>query len=288
MKFIDKPQGEILTPPLKWAGGKRWLTSIIEEIWCKGEYKRLVEPFVGGMAISLGIMPPKALLNDNNSHLINFYKWLQKGLTIELELKNESDFYYECRRRFNSLIRNDAANTKEAAELFYYLNKQGYNVLCRFNNKDEFNVPFGNYKRINAKKELSYYSPSIKNWDFLCGDFAAIPIKIGDFIYADPPYDVEFTKYSKKNFLWNDQVRLANWLSSIPATVVASNQATERIIYLYEGLGFQIELLDAPRRISCNGDRKPAKEILAFKEYQISKSYPVPKLTLGADLSSLC
>ena len=40
MKFIDKPQGEILTPPLKWAGGKRWLTSIIEEIWCKGGYKK--------------------------------------------------------------------------------------------------------------------------------------------------------------------------------------------------------------------------------------------------------
>ncbi|MGB5631283.1 MAG: DNA adenine methylase, partial [Waterburya sp.] len=61
MKVIDKPQDEILTPPLKWAGGKRWLTPIIEEIWDKREYNRLIEPFVGGMAISLGLMPPKAL-----------------------------------------------------------------------------------------------------------------------------------------------------------------------------------------------------------------------------------
>ena len=267
MKFIEKRQVEILDPPLKWAGGKRWLTSTIREIWCQGDYKRLVEPFVGGMAISLGVVPPKALLNDINPHLINFYLWLQKGLTIELEIKNESDYYYECRRRFNSLINNGLASKKEAAELFYYLNKQGYNGLCRFNKKGEFNVPFGSYKRINAKKELSHYSPSIKNWDFLCGDFAEITINRGDFIYADPPYDVEFTKYSKKDFLWNDQVRLANWLSSIPATVVASNQATKRIIDLYKELGFKIEFLDAPRRISCNGDRTPAKEILAYKYY---------------------
>lgn len=272
MKFIDKPQSEILTPPLKWPGGKRWLVSIIKEIWCEREYKRLVEPFVGGMAISLGIMPPKALLNDINSHLINFYRWLQQGLTIELELKNKSDFYYECRSRFNSLIKHNLADSKEAAELFYYLNKQGYNGLCRFNNKGEFNVPFGSYKKVNAKKELSYYSSSIKNWDFLCGDFATIPTKPGDLIYADPPYDVEFTKYSTKDFLWEDQVRLANWLYSVPATVIASNQATERIIDLYQGLGFKIKLLDAPRKISCNGNRQPAKEILAFKAYQISKS----------------
>ncbi len=134
MNFIANPQSEILTPPLKWAGGKRWLTSTIKEIWCQGQYQRLVEPFVGGMAISLGIMPAKALLNDVNSHLINFYRWLQKGLTIELEFVNESNYYYECRTRFNSLIKNNAANSKEAAELFYYLNKQGYNGLCRYNN----------------------------------------------------------------------------------------------------------------------------------------------------------
>ena len=263
---MDKFQGKILTPPLKWAGGKRWLTPIIKEIWFKEDYKRLVEPFVGGMAISLGIMPPKALLNDSNLHLINFYRWLQKGLTIELEFKNESDYYYQCRSRFNSLIENNEADSKEAAELFYFLNKQGYNGLCRFNNKGGFNVPFGRYKRINAKKDLSNYYSNIKNWNFLSGDFAEITIKIGDFIYADPPYDVEFTKYSKKDFLWEDQVRLANWLSSIPATVVASNQATERIINLYKKLGFEIQFIDAPRRISCNGDRTPAQEILAFKD----------------------
>jgi DNA adenine methylase len=253
-------------PPLKWAGGKRWLVPQVMEIWCKYEYSRLVEPFVGGMAISLGIQPKLALLNDINTHLINFYTWLQKGLSIELELKNEANYYYKYREEFNRLIKSELVNSKKAAELFYFLNKQGYNGLCRFS-KNGFNVPFGKYKRVNCLKDLSSYSKIIKNWEFSRSDFSEISIKEGDFIYADPPYDVEFTKYSKEDFRWDDQVRLANWLASCPATVVASNQATDRIVDLYKSCGFTIIFLDAPRRIACNGDRSSAREIFAYRNY---------------------
>ncbi len=268
---------ESFTPPLKWAGGKRWLVSIVQDIWYKGEYNRLVEPFVGGMSISLGISPLMASMNDINPHLINFYRWLQKGLVIELDLKNESEYYYNCRQEFNRLTKCGEFNSKKAAELFYFLNKQGYNGLCRFNSKGEFNVPFGEYKKVNGTRDLSKYANLIKNWEFSCIDFAKVVIQKGDLIYADPPYDVEFTKYSKEDFKWDDQVRLANWLASCPATVLASNQATERIIDLYEKLEFKIQFLNAPRRISCNGDRKPAKEILVYKEYRDSKYYSYAK-----------
>ena len=58
-------------------------------------------------------------------------------------------------------------------------------------------------------------------------------------------------------------MRLAEWLAKHPGPVVASNQATTRILDLYGDLGFDIRLLDAPRMISCTGDRSPAKEMLA-------------------------
>ena len=86
-----------------------------------------------------------------------------------------------------------------------------------------------------------------------------------DFIYADPPYDVKFTKYSKEDFTWDDQVRLAEWLAKHPGPVVLSNQATPRITKLYKSIGFRLNYLQAPRMISCNGDRTPATEILATK-----------------------
>jgi DNA adenine methylase len=77
--------------------------------------------------------------------------------------------------------------------------------------------------------------------------------------YADPPYDVQFTKYSQDDFTWDDRIRLTQWLAKHPGKVVLSNQATDRIVDLYEHHGFPIEIVDAPRRISCNGDRRPAK-----------------------------
>ncbi len=82
-------------------------------------------------------------------------------------------------------------------------------------------------------------------------------------IYADPPYDVEFRQYSAEGFSWEDQERLAVWLTKQNVPAIVSNQATKRIKELYQDLGFQIQELEAPRRISCTGDRTPALEILA-------------------------
>lgn len=254
-----------LKPPLKWAGGKRWLVPHLLPLWQGYEKNRLVEPLCGGLAITLGLMPQKALLNDINAHLINFFKWVQKGLEIELLLENKKDLYYSYRDRFNDLIREGKANTKEAAELFYYLNRTGYNGLCRFNQNDEFNVPFGSYKNINYASGFSPYKNIFQQWEFTYVDFEKLQLKKDDFIYADPPYDVEFTSYSKDGFTWEDQVRLVEWLIKHPGPIVLSNQATDRIIDLYTDHGFEIRYYNAPRKISCNGDRTPAKEVLALK-----------------------
>ena len=96
-------------------------------------------------------------------------------------------------------------------------------------------------------------------------NFENVPLDKDDFIYADPPYDVEFTAYAKGGFTWDDQVRTAEWLAAHPGPVVLSNQATPRIVTLYRKLGFKLRFLMAPRLISCNGDRTPAKEVLATK-----------------------
>jgi DNA adenine methylase len=47
--------------------------------------------------------------------------------------------------------------------------------------------------------------------------------------------------------------------------VVLSNHDTDRVRSLYQELGFRIVLLHAPRRISANGDRTPARELLAMR-----------------------
>jgi DNA adenine methylase len=260
--------GKNLRPPLKWAGGKRWLVERLRQFWASYRASRLVEPLCGGLAITLGLMPDNALLNDNNPHLINFFRQVSKGLIIDLPMQNDKDFYYDYRERFNSLVTGGRGETKEAAMLFYYLNRTGYNGLCRFNKKGIFNVPFGSYKTINYCRDFTGYKEQFEKWHFECCDFEDLALHPQDFIYADPPYDVDFTQYTAGGFNWHDQVRLAHWLAAHPGPVLLSNQATERIIILYESLNFELEYLDAPRLISCNGDRTYAREILALRGLQ--------------------
>ena len=254
-------------PPLKWAGGKRWQLEHLQPLWETHKDRRLVEPFCGGLAVTTGLMPERALLNDINPHLINFYDSLKRGLTVSFDIENDEAKYYECRDRFNELLKNGRAQTAEAAGLFYYLNRTGYNGLCRFNSKGGFNVPFGRYANINYKnkKEFAEYKSAFAHWVFTNTDFEGLPIEDRDFIYADPPYDVEFTHYSKGGFDWDEQERAAEWLSKHKGPVILSNQATQRIVKLYRLLRFTLRFLEAPRRISCTGDRRPAPEVLALR-----------------------
>jgi len=239
-------------PPLKWAGGKRWIVKHVEPLWQKSGSERLIEPLCGGLAVALGLLPRYAHLNDVNTHLINFYRWLKKGLVIQLKMENDQDLYYVYRERFNQLVDSGGSESFEAASLFYYLNRTGYNGLCRFNKKGYFNVPFGRYKKINYRRDFLAYS-----------DFEKLELAAADFTYADPPYDVPFTSYTAHGFSWEDQIRFARWLAQLKGPVVVSNQATARIVELYEELGFNLRLLEGPRMISCTGNRTPAREILA-------------------------
>jgi DNA adenine methylase len=215
--------------------------------------------------VTLGLQPERAVLNDANPHLINFYNWLRKGLRVTIKAENNEALFYRNRQRFNALLLNGKAETQEAAALFYYLNRTGYNGLCRFNSRGEFNVPFGQYKAITYAKEFPGFRDAFANWDFTVGDFADVSLDRSDFVYADPPYDVEFTSYSQGGFSWDDQVRTAEVLGQHRGPVVLVNQSTPRIDKLYRRLGYEVRYLDAPRRISCDGDRTPAKEILGTR-----------------------
>ena len=254
-----------LQPPLKWAGGKRWLVPHLEDLYRPHRHRRLVEPFVGGLAVSLGLMPEKALLNDINPHLINFYLWLKRGLCPGLEMRPDRELYYAYGDRVNRLIAEGKGDTQEAAELFYYLNRTGYNGLCRFNRKGEFNVPFGKHKTVVYAQGFADYAEALRNWEFTCLDFRRLNVLPGDFVYADPPYDVDFVDYSSGGFSWDDQVALAEMLAEHAGPVVLSNQATPRIVALYRRLGYELRFLPAPRRISCDGNRDRVLEVLATR-----------------------
>ncbi len=124
-------------------------------LWQKETRRRLVEPFCGGLAITLGLQPKTALLNDINPHLINFYRFLKAGLVVDgMRFENKSAAYYASRARFNKLLKQGKAGSPQAAALFYYLNRTGYNGLCRFNQSGGFNVPFGSARATSTTSTI--------------------------------------------------------------------------------------------------------------------------------------
>lgn len=258
----DRPE---LQPLLKWIGGKRWLVPRLAPYYQLS--RRLVDPFVGGMSVPLGLRAEKAVISDINPHLINLYRCLQDGLVLDgsVNLTNTEKVYYENREKFNELCDLGDYWTKEGALLFYYLNRSCFNGLCRFNKEGRFNAAYGKYKKLVYREDFSDFKEVMAGWEIFHRDFAEIQLQPDDFVYADPPYDNTFTKFTPEDFAWHDQERLARWLAAHRGPVIASNSYTERIVDLYNSLGFQVFTGAAPRRVSCDGNRDDATEVLVMK-----------------------
>jgi DNA adenine methylase len=250
---------------LKWMGSKRWLVPRLREVYEPHRRRRLVEPFVGGMAVALGLQPARALLADVNPHLANFYRWVQRGMSTHLAMLNDAESYYQCRAMFNDAIRRGTIDSSIMAELFYYLNRTGFNGVCRFNRDGEFNVPVGKYSTITYVRDFSQWAVAMHGWKIECCDFGDLSIESDDFIFADPPYNATFVDYSSGGFSWNDQVRLADLLAKHDGPVVATNLATPHVLEIYRERGFVVETVSAPRSVSRDGDRAPVQEMLAMK-----------------------
>ena len=137
---------------LKWAGGKYRLTSEIRQCLPPSLTSGacFVEPFVGAGSVFLNTDFERYLLADINPDLINLFnvvkadvnEYIRQTKALFLHPKaNSKTFYYQQRQAFNQS--NDQV---ERSVLFLYLNRFGFNGLCRYNQKLQYNVPFGRYK----------------------------------------------------------------------------------------------------------------------------------------------
>lgn len=268
-----------MRPFLKWAGGKRRLVASIRKHLLAVPARRLVEPFVGSAAVSLALFEEvdELLLNDSNEDLAHVYLHLKQrprdfiGKVREwfVPENNEADAYYANRDRFNATPHGSL----ERASLFIYLNRHGYNGLCRYNASGLFNVPFGRYEKPHCPDEqLEAVSRVLARGQVTHGDFEPVldACGEGDAVYCDPPYvplsrTAHFASYDKDGFGFDDQQRLAaaaRRAADRGAVVVLSNHDTPTTRELYKG--GRLSFMDVQRMISRDGDnREKASELLA-------------------------
>jgi DNA adenine methylase len=263
-------------PFLKWAGSKYRVLEHIHEMLPVGG--RLIEPFAGSGAVFMNTDFERYLLADTNADLINLYRILQQqGEAFITECArlfqtrtNQEAYYYRRREEFNR-----SHDLQRKAALFVYLNRHGYNGLCRYNAAGIFNVPFGRYKRpyFPADELLAFYRKSA-HAEFVHRDFDTVmqAAQAGDVVYCDPPYvplsqSSNFTCYSAGGFDMPQQQRLADLAEQtrqrgIP--VLISNHNTHFTRKAYRSAN-NIKRFSVRRFISCDGSkRRNAGELLAL------------------------
>lgn len=262
---------------LKWAGGKYALADTINSLLPDG--KRLIEPFTGAGSIFLNTDYDEYILNDINADLINLYKivqnspekYIQDASRLFNQTHNTPDVYYQLRKEFNQ-----SSDTYYRSLLFLYMNRHGYNGLCRYNNSGGYNVPFGQYKKpYFPRAELEFFSEKSAKATFVCKGYRSVieEAKNDDVIYCDPPYvplsaTASFTSYAGNGFGLDEQADLANAAEAIikhvNTSVLISNHDTIWTRKIYEHAK-HIQSIKVARTISQKGGgRKKVAELLAL------------------------
>jgi len=267
----------MITPFLRWAGGKRSQLDQILPLLPKG--KRLVETFVGAGSIFMNAGYTDVLVNDLNPDLIGIYQNLvgQKGWDLILAAKdlqkwvNSEQRYLELRSQFNS----GKYNSFSKAVFFLVLNRTCFNGLSRYS-KNGFNVPWGQ-KEIPyfPEEELGTYLQLNICTSTLSADFKSVfkLVRKDDTVFCDPPYEPlpgkkGFTTYTGSTFTMDHQRSLVECCLDAQkrgAKVMITNSSAPALIDLYKASGFEIHPLIARRNIAANADtRHDANDIMAI------------------------
>lgn len=264
----------MISPLLKWAGGKRQLLSELNNrLPCR--WNNFYEPFFGGGAFFISLrnqgLVTRAVIADLNSELVNFYRVVKTRPAALVDALSDDCFentdaaYKRLKDEFNETVPG-LDNAVRRAALFLFLNKHGYNGLWRVNSKGKFNVPFGRYAKrsLPSASAVHLFSAIFRPVTILETDFekAVRTAKKGDFIYFDPPYHplsktARFTSYNSPGFSFGNQVRLARLferLSEKGVQVMLSNSKMPEIEDLYRE--YTIETVASRRCISCNGKKR--------------------------------
>lgn len=256
---------------LKWAGGKSKILNILYPLF--PNHRRFIEPFCGSGVVSINNNCDNCFLFDLNYDLINTFNILKNYKQDFIDdcknifQYNKEEEYYQLRETFNT-----TQDLFEKAKLFVYLNRYGYNGLCRYNKKGLFNVPFGKYKTIYFPEEEMQYIANKETLHFFHNDYkeAFSIAEPNDLIYCDPPYSpleqkTNFSSYTRFDFSENQHIELKNKIEEAKnkgVKIIISNHDTEFTRELYKGAD-NIISLEVQRSISST-ERKKIKELIAI------------------------
>lgn len=261
LQFIETLKEDIMNPMLKYRGGKsKEIPHFIQNM--PKEFDTYIEPFLGGGALYFYLEPDKAIINDINSKLVQFYAQIKeqyplartqldelqneyelnqnkydelKKLSPEDRVENKNEaLYYNMRDMFNGKIPMDYLD----AVIYFFINKTAYSGMVRYNSYGEFNVPFGRYTNFNTQLIKKGHSDLLNRTQIFNDDYSKIfeMATNRDFMFLDPPYDCVFNDYGntefKNGFDEEQHRRLANDFKNLSCKallVIGRTELTEEL-----------------------------------------------------------
>ena len=212
------PRSGYIKSPLNYTGGKyrlldRILPAFPENI---GQF---VDLFAGGFNVGINVDAPVIYANDQITYLMELYDYFRQTDpdTLLAQIRERIDRYALSDQNAEGYLalRRDYNRVGTPLDLFV-LTCYSFNHQIRFNQKHEFNTPFG--------RSRSAYNPSIETnllrfagalrtrdirfstVDFMDFDFSVL--HQGDLVYCDPPYLISTGSYNdgRRGFKdWTDR-----------------------------------------------------------------------------------
>jgi len=237
-----------LKPLCKWSGGKRNEIQYFKKYYPK-DFKVFLEPFAGGAAAFFDLnFEGLNVINDIHPELINFYKQISLGyaeeiynLIISFGLGEKE--YYIVRGGGKKLINGEIpfkpTTDIERAAQFYYLRKTCFRGMLRYNEKGQFNIPWGKYKTVNFEDlKNKNYTELLSRTDIMIGDYTKVFEKYNsqdNFYFIDQPYDSVFNDYGFDNFDRKKQIELSEIFKNTESKCLMVVGGSDFIRELYDG-----------------------------------------------------
>lgn len=246
---------------VKYRGGKSREISEFRR-FIPEHYDRYIEPFLGGGAVFFDLEPERAIINDVNEKLMNFYTEVrdsyaqlraelgelqliyeenqaiyarEKALHPDDRVENmNEELYYRIRSMFNNQIDREYME----GTIYYFVNKTAYSGMIRYNRQGEYNVPFGRYVHFNTRIITREHSQLLQRAELFNVDYENIfeMVHDEDFMFLDPPYDCVFNDYGNVDMLngfdEEQHRRLANNFRNLPCRammVIGRTALTEEL-----------------------------------------------------------
>ncbi len=220
------------------------------------ELREFAHPLLLEMEINLARKMSRMRVLEEKKHILP-----EKDLEDNIETAIKSAVYMSFRQLYNDRSIDQKYPHLHCA-LFFFIRNYSYSGMFRYNDKGEFNVPYGGigYNNKSMRKKLDYYlskpllehfrNTTIYNLDF--EEFLQnAQLKDDDFIFLDPPYDSEFSTYAQNEFTRDDQKRLATFLlERCPAKWMMIIKNTDFIFQLYNKEGINIRTFDKEYLVS--------------------------------------